>query len=188
VSALRAVWRVLASVPGIVYVAALVVALTAAAVAGIYDHGKAVGEASVHRKALTDSVVKESLAHRVAVQQTDRTIAVAHTATRMADTNRTRRARLREAVVGALDSLPAPVVKLIEADDALIRSDSIALVAAAHVETDFLAERGVAAELDTLRQHQVALGPKPSKSRAALWFTGGFVAAVVLTFAVAAAR
>jgi hypothetical protein len=188
VSALRAVWRVLASVPGIIWAAVFVLAFFAAAGFALYHHGRTVGETTVHRKTLTDSVVKESLAHHLATDQTDRAIAVAREDTRKADSGRVIRNRLREAVVPLLDSLPLPVVRLIHADDQQLERDSVALVSHFAAEQAGLRERGVAAELDTLRQHQVTLGTSPSGWHNAKWAAIGGTIAIVLTFAVAASR
>jgi hypothetical protein len=188
VSALRAVWRFLASVPGIIWAAVFVLAFFAAAGFALYHHGRTVGETTVHRKTLTDSVAKTTIVHKLTVQQTDASRAEARSANRMADSARVIRHRFREAALPLLDSLPDPVVRLIAADDEQIARDSTALAAYVAVDTTWLRERAVSADLDTLRQHQVTLGPAPSKGHAARWFAGGFVVAVVLTFAVAAAR
>lgn len=187
-SALRAVWRVLAEIPGLVYVALFVVASFAAAIFAIYHHGVAVGESAVHRKTLADSVVTESIAHQLTIEQTNRAATGAHFAVRVSDSGRVARNRLRETVIPLVESLPAPVVKLIETDDQQIRRDSVTIAVYQKLETSFQAERATAAELDTLRQHQVALGTASSKGHNTVWFAGGFAVAVLLTFAVAASR
>jgi hypothetical protein len=185
---MRALWRVLSALPGLVYVAAFVLAFFAASGFALYYHGRTVGETTVHRKALTDSVARTAIVQRLTVEQTDRARTRAHTDKHLADSGRVIRSRIREAVVPIMDSLPDPVVRLIVADDEQIRRDSVALASYVAVDTTWMRERVITADLDTLRQHDAALGPAPSKTRSALWFAGGFVAAVVLTFAVAAAR
>jgi hypothetical protein len=183
---MKTLWRVLSALPGIVWVAALVLSLIAGGLAAIYYHGKTVGEASVHRKTLRDSVDLTAIVHRRTITQTNAVRAEAQSKHRMADSSRVIRSRIREAVIPSLATLPDPVVRLIEADDQQIRRDSVALAAYVAVDTTWVREREVAADLDTLRQHQVALSP--SHGHRAWWFVAGAVTATVLTFALAAAR
>ena len=187
-SALRAVWRFLADIPGLVYVALFVLAFFAASGFALYHHGRSVGETTVHRKTLRDSVAKTTIVQHLTVQQTDASRAEARSANRMADSARVIRHRFREAALPLLDSLPDPVVRLIAADDEQITRDSIALAAYVAVDTTWLRERQVTADLDTLRQHQVDLGKPASPWHAVKWTAVGFLSAVVLTFAVAASR
>lgn len=183
---MKTVLRFLAGLPGIVYVAAFVLAAISGTAYAIYAHGKAVGEARVHMHALRDSVEKAVIVHRLAVQQTDAKRQEARSTKRLADSSRVIRSRLREAAIPYLDALPDPVVRLIAADDQQIARDSVALAAHVAVDTAWVREREFSADLDTLRQHQVAL--PVAKPHRALWVTVGVVVGSVLTFALAASR
>jgi hypothetical protein len=173
--ALRALLR---KVPGIWWVALFVVALLGAAAYGIYHHGEVSGETKVHRHALADSIDKEVIVSHLAIEQTDRVRGAAHTAHRFADASRPQREKLRDSVEAMLSSLPTPVVQLIHLDDQQIRRDSVALVAYVELDTTFMQERTLAAQLDTSRQHQASIGIVPPKTHHRLAFAAGVAVAV----------
>jgi hypothetical protein len=131
---------------------------------GLYASGRQAGEVRVHRKALADSIEKATLVQRIAVQQTDRDRQRAHDVKQLADSGRVIRSRLRESVADIIDSLPDPVVRLIHADDAQLRRDSLALAAFIAVDTTWAKERALGQDLDRLRVNQVAVDVTPRRS------------------------
>jgi hypothetical protein len=174
-------------IPAIAYVIAFVVLLLAAGAWGLYASGRRAGEVRVHRKALADSIEKAALVQHIAVEQTDRTRQRAHEVKSLADSGRVMRNRLRESVADVLDSLPDPVVRLIEADDAQLRRDSLALAAYVAVDTTWARERALSEDLDRLRVNQVAVGIEPKRSHAGLYVLAGAglaLAGVLLVHAV----
>ena len=176
-------------VPGVVWVIAFAVLLCALGAWGLYASGRRAGEVRVHRKALVDSIEKTVLVQHVAVEQTDRSRGAARTAERRSFDGRQKRNRLREAVVPLLDSLPDPVVRLIDADDQQIRRDSVTIAAYIAVDTTWARERLIAGDLDSLRVHQAVLGMGARhRGRTALYVAGGVVLGLVSALVITGAR
>lgn len=168
--ALRAL---LARVPLIAWLIALITAAIIGAFAAIYHHGQSVGEERVHQIALVDSADKAHTLVKLAEAETDRRRGAAVVATRRADEGRVKRQALRDEVAPLLASLPAPVIALIHADDRQIARDSVALIVHAAVDSAWLVERDARIAADTVESHQIGHAEPPSHR-------GRFVAAGIV--------
>lgn len=174
-----AAYRWLAGLPRIVLVIALCVLLAVAALFFTYHAGAKHERITEQRHALADSIHKETAVKDTATQETDRARGAAHTAQGFADASRPQRQKLRDSVETMLADLPKPVVDLIHLDDQQIRRDSTALVAYIAVDTAFMHERAVTAQVDTLLQHQATIGVDPPKrGHGTLYAIGGVVVTI----------
>lgn len=174
-------------IPGIAWVITGSVIAIAAGLWFIYASGRQAGEVRVHRKALADSIEKAALVQKLAVDQTDRTRKRASEVKQLTDSGRAIRNRLRESVASYMEALPDPVVRLIEADDAQIHRDSLAIAAYVAVDTTWARERALSQDLDSLRINQVAVGVTPPTSRHKMAFVAGVVVTIGAAFLIHAA-
>ena len=203
-SALRAVWRFLASVPGMVYVALLVLALAAAIIAAIYHEGRMAERRAIETKARRDSIGAAVIVARdkrdaeyKARQQTDSARALTKLAVKSADDARAKRRVKRAEAEPFIASWPPLAIELIHADDEVIRADGIALQAHQASGSRWLVERYVTDSAQKAQDEVIALQGRQIEADArnrpvfwhnAKWAAIGGTVAVVLTFTFLAAR
>lgn len=139
--------------------------LVASALTALYYRGVRAGERRIQAQARADSVAHATAALRDSVQKVNALLehaaatkpaVVARGATR---TSARARVELVDATTaridGILDTLPAPVISLIQADDAKIAADSAHMASLDSLPAAFAGERAAHAERDTLVDHQV---------------------------------
>lgn len=174
---LLALRALLARIPGIVYVAALVVVTLGLSGVALYHHGRTVGEVRVHRIVLADST-------RTAVATVDtahaRSATVVHVAQRargVSDATRRARVTARAAATAELLDLGLPKLHaLVALDDTLLTRDSITIAVQAGAIDTLSAEIAARARLDALRVETIQIGaPEPDHHTTAK-LVGGAVA------------
>lgn len=155
----------LRKIPGIVWAFLFLFALGVAGSVFLYQSGRRAGEVAVRTQALQDSADTAMRRLEQATRETEQARKTAQNNTRLSDSGRVIRSRIRESAVPFLDSLPAPVIRLIEADDAQIARDSMTIATYVAVDTAWRAERWARIGLDTIEAHQRKLAVEPTHTR-----------------------
>ena len=191
-------------VPGIVWVVTFALALIAGGAWSLVHHGRVMERRAIETKARHDSILRAVVVARDkrdaeyrARQQTDSARALTKLAVKSADDARAKRRVKRAEAEPVIASWPPLAIELIHADDAVIRADSIALQAHQASGSRWLVERYVTDSAQKAqdgvielqgRQIEADARNRPGFWHNAKWAAIGGTVAVVLTFAVAAAR
>jgi hypothetical protein len=169
----------------------LAAALAGSAFGAVYLHGRHVERVAQARRARADSIGRAVIVRRDAERHADSTRAIAHVADSASSRGRAQRQTLRAEAEPLLPTWPELAVRLIQTDDRQLERDSITITAHIAADTAAIRERLAAAAVDTLRQHDEAAERSqtgPGWGTKALYATGGFLLAVALTLATAAAH
>lgn len=157
------VLALIAKVPGIAWVALLVVASLAAAGYALYRHGVVAGEVHVHRIVLQDSTCTAVAIANTAHQHSETVVAVAAKARGVSDATRAKREAVRTAALAELLDPGLPHVhELVALDDSLSRRDSVTIAVQAGAIDTLQAEIAARERLDSLRVETIQIGqPEP---------------------------
>lgn len=153
--------------PGILWVALLVIATVVASGWAIYARGVRHGEVRVHQQALADSTRTAVAEVKAAEARSDTVVKVAAKARATTTELLERRVAVRHAALGELLATDIPKVQtLVALDDSIAAAATVSAAVDAGAIATVLAERAPRAHLDTLRVNAIALDVSTHESHA----------------------